>query len=770
MAETDSKITWNFQRMGGNDQVILTSMAELRHLRELDPKLWGAMSCPAKGLEFDSDAMKLLDQDGDGRIRVPEVLDAVDWVCQRLNDEAPITRPGEGLAVASLRDDTPEGVRMRAAASAVLSHLGKPEDGLVTQADMADIAKGVAAKLFNGDGVLPAHDDLDPEVKEFVEAGLAVVGGAEDASGAPGLTKELGEAFAGALKDWVDWRGALAASELPAGENTEKAYALLQEIAPKVEDFFLRCRLAAFAPQAETPLNADEKLLEALQKETLDKDALSALPLSRISADADLPIAAGLNPLWREKLDAFCALAEPLLPHEEKITYKDWKKVVAAFAPFGDALGTRPAIPAPEAGAFAPAADAAGALDALGEAKAREFLESGVLDKFNQLVEEDITKAEGTSEMADLTKLVLFYLHLNKLLQNFVSFYNFYSLSNDVTFRTGTLYVDGRSCRLCLPVEDVAAHSHMASTSQLCLLYAECTRLDEAGGAPAKRTVMAALTAGSDDYLVEGRNGVFVDIDGNDWDAVITKIIHNPISIRQAVWSPYKRIRQMIGDAIAKYAQAKKAAALATAQKAVPAAAPAAAPQAAGGFDIGKSAGIFAAVGLALGAIGTAIGSIANAVFSLAWWQFPFLIIGIFAVVSGPSAFVAWLKLRKRNLSPVLEASGWACNAQLPINLTLGGKLTQAASLPSNMKRQYNDPLRQDSSNAPFWCVVILVLALVAACVWFWKSGKLASLATSMCQVSQPAATAPAPAAPAAPAPTAAPAPAPAPAPAAPAK
>ena len=321
-------------------------------------------------------------------------------------------------------------------------------------------------------------------------------------------------------------------------------------------------------------------------------------------------------------------------------------------------------------------------------------------------------------------------------------------------------------------MEDVAAHSHMASTSQLCLLYAECKRLDEAGGAPAKRTVMAALTAGSDDYLVEGRNGVFVDNDGNDWDAVITKIIHNPISIRQAVWSPYKRIRQMIGDAIAKYAQAKKAAALATAQKAAPAAAaPAAAPQAAGGFDIGKSAGIFAAVGLALGAIGTAIGSIAHAVFSLAWWQFPLLILGIFAVVSGPSAFLAWLKLRKRNLSPVLEASGWACNAQLPINLTLGGKLTQAATLPSNMKRQYNDPLRQDSSSGPFWCVVILILALIAAGVWFWKSGKRASLATSMCPAPQPAATAPAPATPAAPAATAsAPAPAPAPAPEAPAK
>ena len=74
--------------MGGTDQVTLSTMAELRRLRELDPKLWGALSCPATGVEFDQRTMSLLDSNGDGRIRMPEVLDAVEWLAFRLKDTA----------------------------------------------------------------------------------------------------------------------------------------------------------------------------------------------------------------------------------------------------------------------------------------------------------------------------------------------------------------------------------------------------------------------------------------------------------------------------------------------------------------------------------------------------------------------------------------------------------------------------------------------------------------------------------------------------------
>ncbi|MBQ9537252.1 MAG: hypothetical protein IJU79_05625 [Desulfovibrionaceae bacterium] len=36
----EQKFIWHCQRMGGTDQVMLSTMEELRHLSELDPKLW----------------------------------------------------------------------------------------------------------------------------------------------------------------------------------------------------------------------------------------------------------------------------------------------------------------------------------------------------------------------------------------------------------------------------------------------------------------------------------------------------------------------------------------------------------------------------------------------------------------------------------------------------------------------------------------------------------------------------------------------------------
>ena len=69
-------------------------------------------------------------------------------------------------------------------------------------------------------------------------------------------------------------------------------------------------------------------------------------------------------------------------------------------------------------------------------------------------------------------------------------------------------------------------------------------------------TIVAAFTAGDVDFLFVGRNGVFYDRQGHDWDATITKVIENPISIRQAFFSPYKKFLRMIEEQVAKRAAA----------------------------------------------------------------------------------------------------------------------------------------------------------------------------------------------------------------------
>src|SRR5690606_25670570 len=103
-----SEHKWRFFRSGGFDQVALDSGADLQHLAELDPKLWTVLNCPIKGLEFDARTAALLDVDGDGQIRIPEVLAAVRWACDRVVD-ADIFFAEPGLPLSAIADHDEEG-------------------------------------------------------------------------------------------------------------------------------------------------------------------------------------------------------------------------------------------------------------------------------------------------------------------------------------------------------------------------------------------------------------------------------------------------------------------------------------------------------------------------------------------------------------------------------------------------------------------------------------------------------------------------------------
>jgi hypothetical protein len=74
-----------------------------------------------------------------------------------------------------------------------------------------------------------------------------------------------------------------------------------------------------------------------------------------------------------------------------------------------------------------------------------------------------------------------------------------------------------------------------------------------------KQTIAAAFTAGDSDQLIVGRNGIFYDRQGRDWDATISKIIDHPISLRQAFWSPYKRLGRLVSEQLQKMAASKAA-------------------------------------------------------------------------------------------------------------------------------------------------------------------------------------------------------------------
>jgi hypothetical protein len=221
-----------------------------------------------------------------------------------------------------------------------------------------------------------------------------------------------------------------------------------------------------------------------------------------------------------------------------------------------------------------------------------------------------------------------------------------------------------------------------------------------------------------------GRNGVFYDRKGRDWDATVVKIVEHPISLRQAFWLPYKQLARLLGEQAQKFAAARAAAAQSgmtqsvqkIAERATKPQEPAAQQQA---FDVARFAGIFAAIGLALGALATALASIVTGFLQLSWWQMPLAVAGLVLVVSGPSCIIAAIKLQGRNLGPILDASGWAVNTRLKINLPFGRTLTALAQLPERAERSLTDPYAEKRRPRGWYAVGILAV-FAGIALWYW--------------------------------------------------
>lgn len=326
--------------------------------------------------------------------------------------------------------------------------------------------------------------------------------------------------------------------------------------------------------------------------------------------------------------------------------------------------------------------------------------------------------AAAQAQYKPLEKLLLLSRDFCTLLRNFVSFQDFYAKRGKALlgrgddkdspwaiFQAGTLVIDQRACNLCLRVNDIAKHNAQAPDSGMYLIYCQCT-LHATGE---KMQIVAAMTVGDIRNLKVGKNALFYDRQGRDWEAEVVKIIDNPISIGQAFWSPYRKLGEWVSGLITKSAaeKEKKSFADMTAKLQTPPAAGQAAQPAP--FDVAKFAGIFAAVGLAIGSIGTFLTSLLSEVKDMHAWAL-LIVPAILIVVSGPSMILAWMKLRKRNLAPLLNANGWAINADAIVSVLFGNTLTDQAQFPIV---KLNDPFaKKGLSTGSKWSIAIAAILI----------------------------------------------------------
>lgn len=704
---------WRFFRSGGFDQVKLDRIEDWQQLSSLDPKLWAALSCPVKGLEFDERTLRYLDGDNDGRVRIDEVKAAVSWALDMLQ-QPEVLLSGAELPLAAINTQHQAGQKLAASARRMLQNLGKADATALSVADTADLALIFPVHQLNGDGIITAElaAQTYPEqsavvtlVNTLLELGLS----STDRSGAAGIDRAQLETFVAEATVLTEWQQAGNAVSTVLGPATAAIYPLVMALDAKVSDFFVRCQLAAYDDNASTALNGTAEDYAALSRQLLSQASSdsSYLPLARVNASGELPLQQGVHPHWADQLAALqaelSAVADSGWQGKTCINRYDWQQLKARLQPYTDWQAQQPNNLA----------------TTLEPEVLTACLNSNTLQQAFALIDADLAQQAEAEAVLDVDKLIRYQAYLRDLLHNFVSFERFYGLQQPAIFQNGRLYIDGRSCDLCLNVNDAAKHAKLAGLSGMYLLYLDCVR---ASGE--KKSVVASMTAGDAGNLMVGRNGVYYDRAGTDWDATVTHIVANPISIREAFYTPYQRIGRMISDQIQKFAAAKdkdietkSAAGVGDAAKLADT--PAAKAATPAPFDVAKFAGIFAAIGLAIGAIGTALAAVVTGFLSLVWWQMPLALLGVVLFISGPSMLLAWFKLRARNLAPLLDANGWAVNTNAKLSIKFGTKLTALASLPGGASRAIADPFEQ-KSQARLW----LVLLIIAVVVWvFWRQG-----------------------------------------------
>ena len=567
-------------------------------------------------------------------------------------------------------------------------------DGKIRAEEVITAANWLCSVVKDKNAILLGHDYIDladfntdneegVQMRDCASELLKIMGLEKTTISLPELNEFLANYDENSQKELESNLENLSVSKNPYGANSDDAVSAVDAIRDKVTDYFLRCKFIQFHDDCAVALDVSaEKVAEISEKNfATNIEEISKYPLSKPRADALLPINEGINPAWQSQ---FAKVKELVLdvdyPGKETITEAEWNAVVAKIDEYIAAKDE--------------------------ETKA---INEGHDEKLEN--EHDVIKP--------LERLLHLYRDFYTLLRNYEAMVDFYNKDIPAVFQAGQLYIDSRRLDLCLKVgPDVAKHIDNSELSDMFLIYCKCvSRVKNE-----TMNIVAVLTSGDINNIRVGKNAVFYDNQGQDWDAVVTHIKENPISVREAFWSPYRKFGRWCKEKFTKSAEEKEAAAFenlttkadaTTSAVAAPGAAPAAAKKP---FDIAKFAGIFAAIGMAIGFLLNALTGILGAVFH-SWLSAIIFIVIVMLCISGPSMVLAWIKLRGRNLGPVLNANGWAINSKIIVNSRFGRTLTQRAKYPAVVMSK--DPY----APMPKWLIwlifILIVLVIVFLVLYF---------------------------------------------------
>jgi hypothetical protein len=656
-----------FRNFGGNYQLRIDSAEDLKQVLELEEAHWTATSAPIQSFYCDGAFLRHLDHDRNQRIRSDELRLAIRWLFQVLADCRRLRDLSNRLALSAINLDDPEGRAIHSAAERILENLNLAGQGEISLSQVRDLKTILSHAASNGDGVIPPNAVDDPDTAEYIRFIMDTMGSVQDAGGDVGIDLKHLDAFHEQATAYLDWHkngttpGQNATTPIMCwGQDTPRAWDLIQRLDDKIESYFDQCDLARIDPRIVERLRLNDDALIAF--DPLDPESvrtrLERSPLAQPDGLGALNLDGELNPhyirLLRELVNT--VLTRAFDQPADQLTRAQWRSLKTQFDAYSKWLAEKPkTVLATEP------------VDRL-----RAYLNGPQEDRLRQLIAKDQAVAEELDDIDAVEKLVLYQKLLMPFANSFVSFPNLYDPNRRSLFEAGTLILEGRALTLSVGVEDVEAHKAMARNSGICLLYLEITGQSEAQ----RFRAVTPVTAGDSDGLAVGKRGVFFTPDGREWDALIIDLIENPISLWEAFRKPFSRFRSYVLQQLSNLGgqqQTKLKEAFSSANSSA------------------AWRDIMLAGSLGVAALGSSFAYLVQAIANVGIQHVMGVVLGLLALLILPGMARSYLLLRRRDLTTLLEASGWAIGIRIPLTDRLGILFTRVPALPKEAQLERPD-------------------------------------------------------------------------------
>lgn len=670
---------FHFRHFAGSLQLQIDDFGALRRAMELPEPLWVATACPTHSLQADARFLKFMDSDNNGRIRVEEVKAAVAWLAAQLSDYHGVDERSDRLLLAHL---SPAAATLKETAQILLESQNAVDRSAIDLGQVRSSEASLQRASVNGDGILAPDTITDTTVAGLLHAVLSCMPPKLNRSGKPGVDQEMLSDFRSRRAQAIELLRQRSAVMF-WGDRSEELAGRIMSLKDRLEEYFLQCRLVASQPAAASAFQLQPAQMDLLLGDTAAlRRWLHALPVAppeptgllrwdrllrgrnyeellALRADLSLPDLTEVR--WRE----LCAQAAMVM---------QWRKAHDA-----EPLCALPGLESYDEAAFSAAFAAANA---------------------------DLAHRDNLVALDSLEKLILFQKWLLTFANSFIAMTDLYDPQRTALFEYGRLVVAGRNFRLAVRVPDHDAHVKVAENASMCLAY---VRVE---GKDTDYEVVVPITAGTAEGIHAGKRGLFYDLDGREFDAIITHVVSQPVSLWEAMTQPFLRIGSFVRARVEEFAEqgeSKVDEGLSSFWKQTTAGGREAADgegQVAPAPEVAVAApsstqsrpvigGMVAAGGVAFAAISSSVAFVVTQLKSVTPVELIQGGVAVVLIVMVPSGLLGWLKIRRRNLAVVLEGSGWAMNDSLILTRPLGSLFTRRPAVPKGSTVERLDWVKQ---------------------------------------------------------------------------